>query len=361
MCLLFVSPSLYGASLPFKVETFVGGLENPWAVAFLPDGRILITERPGRLRVVEKGSLHPTPIHGLPEIVADGQGGLLDVALHPNYLQNGWIYFSYAAPDPDSLFSKSGTAVARAKLKDHNLVEWQVLYTMKHMTGSGRHFGSRLAFDKDNYLYITVGDRGERPRAQELSDSAGSVLRLHDDGSIPKDNPFVNDPKAHPAIYSYGHRNPQGMTVHPQTDEVWIHEHGPKGGDEINLIKAGINYGWPIITYGSNYVLGTKIGEGTHKAGMAQPIHQWTPSIAPSGMTFYTGDKFKLWQGSLFIGALKYQMLVRLELGENKVMKQELLLKDQLGRIRDVRTGDDGYLYLLIDSSEGKLVRLVEE
>ncbi len=345
--------------LPFKVETLVKGLEHPWAMAFLPDGRMLITERPGRLRMVENGRLHPEPIKGLPEIAADGQGGLMDIALHPNYTQNGWIYLSYAAPAPALLFKKSGTTVARAKLKGHQLVELQHLYTMENLTRSGRQFGSRLVFDKDNYLYITVGERGERPRAQDLSDSAGSVLRIHDDGRIPKDNPFVKQANAHPAIYSYGHRNPQGMAIHPVTGKVWIHEHGPQGGDEINLIKPGTNYGWPVITYGANYGTGTKIGEGTHKAGMEQPILQWTPSIAPSGMAFYTGDKFKAWQGNLLVGALKYQMLVRIELEGDKVIKQEELLKNQVGRIRDVRVGKDGFIYLLTDEDEGRLVRLV--
>ena len=230
---------------------------------------------------------------------------------------------------------------------------------MKNKTTSGRHFGSRLVFDKDNYLYITVGDRGDRPSSQDKSSSNGSVLRLHDDGSIPKDNPFVDEDNAHPAIYSYGHRNPQGMAIHPKTNEIWTHEHGPQGGGEINIVKKGVNYGWPVITYGANYGFGTKIGEGTEKAGMQQPIHQWTPSIAPSGMAFYTGDKFKSWQGNLLVGALKYRMLVRIELNGNKIVKQHELLKKQLGRIRDVRVGKDGFIYLLTDSGNGSLVRLV--
>ena len=362
ICLFALSCNLQAQTeLSFKVETLISGLEHPWAMAELPDGRILITERPGRLRIVERGKLNPQPIKGLPEIVADGQGGLLDIALHPDYQQNGWLYFSYAAPDPDSLFEKSGTTVARAKLKGLQLVELQQLYTMKNKTNSGRHFGSRLAFDKYNCLYITVGERGERPRAQDLSDSAGSILRLHDDGTIPKDNPFINHPNAHPAIYSYGHRNPQGMVIHTNTGQLWSHEHGPKGGDEINIIQAGANYGWPVISYGANYVLGTQVGEGTHKPGMQQPIHQWTPSIAPSGMAFYTGDKFKAWQGNLLVGALKYQMLLRIELDGDKVVKQHELLKGQLGRIRDVRVGADGYIYLLTDAGKGSLVRLIAE
>jgi len=343
----------------FKVETLITGLESPWSLAILPDGRMLITERAGRLRIVEQGKLHPQPIKGLPDIVAGGQGGLLDLALHPDYQKNGWIYLSYAGSQPNSLFDKSGTSVVRAKLQGHQLVQLQQIYTMKDKTRSGRHFGSRLVFDKDNYLYITVGDRGERPRAQDKNDSAGSVLRLHDDGSIPKDNPFTDETDAHPAIYSYGHRNPQGMAIHPQSGEIWTHEHGPKGGDEINIVQAGANYGWPVISYGLNYVSSTQVGEGTHKEGMQQPIHQWTPSIAPSGMAFYTGDKFKAWQGNLLVGALKYQMLVRLELQGNKVVKQHELLKNELGRIRDVRVGRDGFVYLLTDEGNGRLVRLL--
>jgi len=360
-CLVVLSFSLQAQpKQPFKVETLVTGLDTPWSLAMLPDGRMLITERSGSLRIVEKDNkLNPQAVDGLPEIVEDGQGGLLDVILHPNYIENGWIYISYSAPGADGFFDKSGTTVIRAKLQGNKLVEVEELYSMKEKTTSGRHFGSRLVFDESNYLYITVGDRGDRPSSQDKSRSNGSVLRLNDDGSIPKDNPFVNEENAHPAIYSYGHRNPQGMAINPKTKEIWTHEHGPQGGDEINIVKKGVNYGWPVITYGANYGLGTKIGEGTEKAGMQQPIHQWTPSIAPSGMAFYNGDKFKDWKGNLLVGALKYQMLVRIELDGNKVVKQHELLKEELGRIRDVRVGRDGFVYLLTDSGNGRLVRLV--
>jgi len=343
----------------FKVETVAAGLEHPWGMAFLPDGQILVTERPGRLRIVKQGRLLPEAIKGLPAIEPIDQGGLLDVVLHPDYQKNGWLYFSYAEPDEGFFTTDYGTAVARARLDGNRLKNLQVIFSMNIKSGGGRHFGSRLAFDRNHYLYITVGERGERDRAQDLSDHAGSVIRLHDDGRIPKDNPFVNKANARPEIYSYGHRNPQGIALHPETGEVWLHEHGPQGGDEINLITSGRNYGWPVITYGKNYVTGTKIGEGTHKPGMEQPLYQWTPSIAPSGIAFYRGNAFKDWQGDLFIGALKFQLLVRLELNGSKVVKEERLLERQLGRIRDVRNGPDGFIYLLTDADEGAIVRLV--
>jgi glucose/arabinose dehydrogenase len=337
-----------------RVVTLAEGLEHPWGMAFLPDGRILITEREGMLRIVENGGLHPTPISGLPRIVARGQGGLLDIILHPSFDKNGWIYLSYVAPGKGGM----GTEVARARLSDHGLVDLQVIFRLERKTSKHYHFGSRLLFDRAGYLYITIGDRGDRPRAQDLGDHAGSVIRIRDDGSIPKDNPFFSKQGAKQEIFSYGHRNPQGMALHPITGKVWIHEHGPQGGDEVNIIHKGRNYGWPVITYGVNYVIGTRIGEGTHKSGMEQPDYYWVPSIAPSGMTFYTADKFPEWKGNLFVGSLKFQLLVRLELKGNKVVREERLLKGKLGRIRDVRTGPDGYIYLLTDEPNGKLVRL---
>lgn len=351
--ILFTSSQVFSAQA-FKTNTIVSGLEHPWGMAFLPDGRILVTERPGRLRLVENGQLNPNPIKGLPSITAEGQGGLLDVALHPDYKKNGWIYFSYSEAGPGGL----GTNVARARLDSMKLKDTEVIFRMELKSRGGRHFGSRLVFDRNNYLYITVGERGDRPRAQRLDDHAGSVIRLHDDGRIPDDNPFIKQKNAKTEIYSYGHRNPQGMTLHPETGEVWQHEHGPQGGDELNIIQPGINYGWPVITYGVNYVIGTKIGEGTHKEGMEQPLYYWSPSIAPSGMAFYSGDKFPQWRNNLFVGSLKFQLLVRLDLDGNKVIKEERLLKGELGRIRDVRNGPDGYLYLLTDEDDGMLVRI---
>ncbi len=323
-------------------------------MAFLPDGRILVTERAGRLRVIENGKLNPEPVAGLPEIKQHGQGGLLDVALHPDYENNGWVYLSYAGRDDFGI----GTEVARAKLEGDRLTNWQKLFSMDPKGTGGRHFGSRLVFDRDGYLFITLGDRGERYRSQDLDDHAGSVIRLNDDGSVPADNPFVGDATVRPEIYSYGHRNIQGAALHPDTGLLWTHEHGPQGGDEINIPRAKRNYGWPVITYGKEYVTGFDIGEGTHKDGMEQPLYYWVPSIAPSGMAFYTGDRIPQWRGNLFVGSLKFQLLVRLEVDGELIVKEHRLLQKKLGRIRDVRNGPDGYLYLLTDEDNGKLIRL---
>lgn len=345
---------LFAEEPPLNIQVIAEGLEHPWGMAFLPDGRILVTERPGRLRMIEGGRLLPQSVKGLPRIAARGQGGLLDVVLHPDFTENGWIYFSYAASGAGGV----GTEVARAQLQGMKLVQLERLFRLDPKTNAGQHFGSRLVFDKAGYLYITLGDRGDRPRAQRLNDHAGSVIRLHDDGRVPEDNPFKKQRRAQPEIFSYGHRNPQGMALHPQTGAVWIHEHGPQGGDEINIIRAGANYGWPVITYGVNYGSGTPIGEGTEKKGMEQPLYYWVPSIAPSGMAFYIGDRYPGWKGNLLVGSLKFRLLVRLELEGDRVVKEHRLLKDRLGRIRDVRVGPDDYLYLLTDEDDGKLVRL---
>lgn len=339
-----------------RVETLTAGLEHPWGLAFLPDGAYLVTERPGRLRhVTADGALHPQPIAGLPAIAETGQGGLLDVALHPDFADNRWVYISYAERGRGGV----GTAVARGRLDGMQLNDVEVLFRMQPMSRGSRHFGSRLVFDRDGYLYITLGDRGDRPRAQDLDDHAGSLIRLHDDGRIPDDNPFVGRDGARAEIYSYGHRNIQGATLHPRSGRLWTHEHGPQGGDEINLPSAGVNYGWPVITYGVNYGFGTRIGEGTHKPGMAQPLYYWVPSIAPSGMSFYDGDAIPQWRGNLFVGSLKFGLLVRLEIANGEVVHEERLLQGVLGRIRDVRQGPDGYLYLLTDDDDGRLVRLL--
>ncbi len=332
------------------------GLEHPWSLAFLPDGRFLVTERPGRLRMIEAdGRLLPEPVAGLPVIEASGQGGLLDVVLHPDFELNRWVYFSYNEPGPGGM----GTAVARGRLQGMRLQDTQTLFRLTPKSSRGQHFGSRLVFDRQGHLFITLGDRGDRPRAQDIDDHAGSVIRLKEDGGIPADNPFVGRADARPEIYSHGHRNIQGATLHPVSGRLWTHEHGPQGGDEINLPEAGANYGWPVITYGVNYGIGTRIGEGTHKAGMAQPLYYWVPSIAPSGMAFYRGDRFPAWQGDLFVGSLKFRLLVRLQISDGKVLHEERMLEDELGRIRDVRTGPDGLLYLLTDADDGMLVRLV--
>ena len=339
----------------FRPVTVTEGLEHPWGLAFLPDGRMLVSERPGRLRLVgADGKLDPQPVSGLPPIAAVGQGGLLDVALHPEYASNGWLYLSYAGAGPGGY----GTEVLRARLDGHTLRDVQVIFRLQPKTTTSHHFGSRLVFDRQGYLYITLGDRGDMARAQRLDDHAGSVIRLHDDGRVPADNPFVATPGAKPEKFTLGNRNIQGAALHPQSGEVWAHEHGPQGGDEINVIRAGVNYGWPLITYGRNYVTGTTIGEGTAKPGMAQPLLQWTPSIAPSGMAFYTGERFPKWKDNLFVGALAGQMLVRLQLDGERIVHQERLLEEAIGRIRDVRNGPDGLLYLLTDSPRGRIIRL---
>jgi glucose/arabinose dehydrogenase len=339
----------------FRVVRIVAELEHPWGLAFLPDGRMLVTERSGQLRVVREGKLQPQPVAGLPPISAYGQGGLLDVALHPRFSENNLVYLSYVA---QGSVSGAGTEVARGKLSGIRLEDLQVIFRQQPKSGGGRHFGSRLVFDREGFLYITLGDRGDQGRAQKPDDHAGSVIRLHDDGRVPQDNPFVGKPGWKPEKYTLGNRNVQGAALHPQTGKLWTHEHGPQGGDEINVVRAGANYGWPVITYGVNYGIGTRIGEGTHKAGMEQPLHYWVPSIAPSGMAFYTGDKFPRWRGDLFVGALRDELLVRLKLDGEKIVQEERLLKGALGRIRDVRSGPDGFLYILTDESRGVLARL---
>ena len=339
----------------FRLVTLLNGLENPWSLAFLPNGQMLVTERAGRLRLVSQDfKLNPKPIDGLPEVVAQGQGGLFDVVLHPQYAQNGWIYWAYNAPGQGGW----GTAMARGKLQGHRMTDVQVLFSMQPKTRSSHHFGGRIVFDQAGFLYLTLGDRGDKDRAQKLNDHAGSVIRLHDDGRVPEDNPFVKRVGALAEKWTLGNRNMQGAAVHPQTGQLWTHEHGPQGGDEVNVMRSGLNYGWPVITYGVNYGLGTKIGVGQAKVGLEQPLHAWVPSIAPSGMAFVSGSHFPQWQGNLLVGALRGQMLVRLTLSGEKVIKEERLLQGRLGRIRDVRMGPDGFVYLLTDDAQGALLRL---
>ncbi len=349
-------PRINAASGPdtVKTVTLASGLEHPWSMAFLPDGSLLITERSGTLRRFAGGRLQDEPITGLPPIAVKGQGGLMDVAIHPDFSDNRWVYLSYAAPGKGGI----GTDVGRGRLQGNRLIDWQTLFRLEPKTSARQHFGSRLVFDRHGYLFITLGDRGDRHRAQDLNDHAGSIIRLHDDGRIPRDNPFVGKSGARPEIYSYGHRNLQGAALHPKTGQLWTHEHGPQGGDEINAIVAGANHGWPIITYGKEYGTGFSIGEGTHKAGMLQPLHYWVPSIAPSGMAFYTAEQFHNWQGNLLVGSLKSELLVRLELDGNKIINEHRILQNRLGRIRDVRQGPDGFIYLLTDENNGELIRL---
>lgn len=346
--------SLSSEKHDYTVETVVSGLEHPWSIDFLPDGRILVAEKPGRLRVIENDKLLPEPVDGLPEIRAVGQGGLLDIAHDPDFKNNQIIYMSYSGPGKGGI----GTEVVKAKLVGNKLADLKTVFTLLPKTDTGYHFGSRLLFDNDGKLYITLGDRGDRPRAQDLSDHAGSLIRINSDGSIPEDNPFINTANAKPEIYTYGNRNIQGIAKHPGTGEVWTVEHGPQGGDELNLMKPGVNYGWPVITYGKNYVIGTSIGEGTEKAGMAQPVHYWIPSIAISSLMFYTGDAFPEWKDNAFVGSLKFGQLARLEIEDNKVIKEERLLNGEFGRIRDVQQGLDGLIYLITDEPNGKLLLL---
>ncbi|MDH3280041.1 MAG: PQQ-dependent sugar dehydrogenase [Gammaproteobacteria bacterium] len=338
-----------------RVVNVSRGLEHPWGLAFLPDGRMLVTERAGRLRIVNpNGKLDPTPVSGLPRITASGQGGLLDVALHPKFTDNRSVYLSYAASGDRGV----GTEVARGQLNGSRLTDVEVIFRALPKSAGGRHFGSRLLFDPQGRLYVTLGDRGDRRRAQDLADHAGSIVRLRDDGGVPEDNPFIRRAKAKPEIFTYGNRNVQGIALQRGTNLIWAHEHGPQGGDEVNIVRAGANYGWPVITYGRNYGIGTRIGEGSEKPGMVQPVHYWVPSIAPSGMAFYEGDKFPQWRGDLFVGALKDRLLVRLEIDGQRVVKEERMLRGVLGRIRDVRDGPDGFIYLLTDEPDGMIVRL---
>ena len=347
-----------------RALSIVKGLYHPWSIAFLPGGRMIVTERRGTMRIVEGGKLIDKPIEGLPLVAEHGQGGLLDVVLHPKYAENGWIYWSYNAGMP----GEYGTELARGKLggtrESPMMTNVEVLFKMQPKSAAGLHFGSRIVFDRQGYLFITLGDRGDSPakgaaqRAQQLDDHAGKSIRLHDDGRVPADNPFVKTPGARPEIFTFGNRNMQGAALHPETGRLWAHEHGPQGGDEINILVAGSNYGWPVITYGANYGSGTKIGEGTSKEGMVSPLYYWVPSIAPSGMVFYTGNNFPKWKGNLFVGALAKTALVRLTLNGDKVVSEERIFDGKLGRIRDVRQGPDGNLYLLTDSVEGELIRI---
>ncbi|WP_293396375.1 PQQ-dependent sugar dehydrogenase [Nevskia sp.] len=339
----------------YKLVTVAEGLEFPWSLAFLPDGRMLVTERPGRLRIVTAdGQLSP-PVTGVPAVFAQRQGGLLDVALDPQFASNARVYLSYAEADAAGL---AGTAVARGKLVGNALTEVEVIYRQTPKSEGGLHFGSRLAFAPDGKLFITQGDRYlMKDMAQTLDNDFGKVVRINPDGSIPTDNPFVRTAGARPEIWSYGHRNMQGAAIHPQTGKLWTHEHGAMGGDEINLDEAGKNYGWPVITWGINYD-GKPIGIGTTKEGMEQPLLYWKPSIAPSGMAFYTGDKFSAWRGNLFVGSMKFAYLNRIELDGTTVKAEHKLLTEVNERIRSVRQGPDGYIYVTTDTPKGRVLRL---
>ena len=336
-----------------RVITVSDGLVYPWGLAFLPDGRMLVTERPGRLRLVTIDGRLSDPLAGVPSVFARGQGGLLDVALDPDFEKNSLVYLSYAEPGKGG----AGTAVGRGRLVGSRLDSFKVIFRQVPKTRTSVHFGSRLAFGRDGKLFITLGDRGERSRVQDFPVHRGQVIRVNPDGTIPKDNPFVGKAGYRPETWSVGHRNPQSAAIHPETGELWTVEHGARGGDEINIPRAGRNYGWPVISYGVHYS-GLKIGVGTHKEGMEQPVYYWDPSIAPSGMAFYTGDRYPEWKGNLLVGALKGNMLVRLVLDGEKVVREERLLREMSTRIRDVRQGPDGFIYLLTDEENGLILRL---
>lgn len=337
-----------------RVVTVTRGLDRPWGMAFLPNGDMLITERRGRLRLYTKGRLQPAAIPGVPKVLARGQGGLLDIALHPEFARNRLVYLSYSGIGRGG----AGTEVARARFTGSALQDLQVIFRVEPKTRGTLHYGSRLLFTPDGLLYITIGERSDyRDEAQNIANHLGTVIRLTDDGQVPQDNPFVGRTDARPEIYSYGHRNPQGMDYNAARGEVWIHEHGPRGGDEVNIVRPGRNYGWPAITYGIDYS-GAVISEHTALPGMEQPVLHWTPSIAPSGMAFYTGTRFANWRGNLFVGALARRHLRRVVLQGDKVVAQEVLLRGLEERIRDVRMGPDGLLYLLTDDSDGRLIRL---
>ena len=366
VCLLFTPPLIALAQAPrsstpgsmngaVRVETVAKGLENPWALAFLPDGRILVTERPGRLRIVERDGRVSKPLDNVPRVLARGQGGLLNVALDPRFSENRFVYLSYAELGEGNT---AGTAVARGRLAEGKLDNVQVIYRQQPKVEGGGHFGSRLVFARDGTLFVTQGDRmGYRERAQDLSSGLGKIVRINADGSVPKDNPFVGRTGVRPEIWSYGHRNVQSAALHPETGQLWTVEHGARGGDELNHPEAGKNYGWPVITYGVDYS-GAKIGEGTAKPGMEQPVYYWDPVIAPSGMAFYTGDALPDWKGSILIGSLNPGLLVRLTLKDGQVAREERYLGDLRERIRDVQQGPDGFIYLVTDNRDGRVLRV---
>lgn len=340
----------------YRVATVVEGLEHPWGMAFLPDGGILVTERPGRLRMIRDGALQPEAIAGVPAVHARGQGGLLDVALHPDFERNQLVYLSFSKPGEGG----ATTAVIRGRLEGDRLLDVEEILEADAWSGAGVHFGSRMVFDRDGYLYVSIGDRGTMENAQDLSNHAGTILRLHDDGRVPEDNPFVGREGARPEIWAYGIRSPQGLAVHPETGELWETEHGPRGGDEINRIERGRNYGWPEITYGINYN-GEPITDETAREGMEQPLHYWVPSIATSGLAIYSGDRFPGWRGSVFVGGLSGTHLARVAFDGTTPDGEERLLEDRGERIRDVRVGPDGYIYVLIDSDDAPLLRIEPE
>jgi aldose sugar dehydrogenase len=348
--------TLRSALHDYRVVTVADGLVQPWSIAFLPGGDALITERPGRLRVLRQGKLLPQPVEGVPKVFHSSQGGLLEVMPHPDFATNRLIYLSFSKPGATD--AKATTTLIRGRFDGTALTGVAQLF--EAVTEGRNHFGGKIAFDGKGYLFLTLGDRQVAPEgkleahpAQDLSNHHGKMIRLHDDGRVPSDNPFVNRPGAKPEIWSYGHRNVQGIAIHPQTGDIWTNEHGPQGGDELNLVQPGRNYGWPVIGYGVSYTTGLAIHSGTHRDGMEQPSQVWVPSIGISGAMFYTGDRFPLWRGSLFVGGMARHRLVRLTLDGRRIVSEEALVP-QMGRIRDIRQGPDGDIYLVTDNRDGK-------
>lgn len=354
-CAQSTPTTLQGEDHAYRVVTVVEGLEHPWSVAFLPGGDLLVTERPGRLRIVRNGQLDPTAISGVPDVWARGQGGLMDVVLHPDFEQNRWVYLTYSKPGPAQTAT---TAVVRGRFDGSVLTDVEEIFEADAY-GTGRvHFGSRLAFDDRGHVFVSIGDRGQEQQAQNTANHQGTIVRLHDDGRIPDDNPFVGRSDVLPEIWAVGIRSPQGLAFRPGTDELWESEHGPRGGDELNRIRAGANYGWPVISWGIDYD-GTPVGQGLREApGMEQPVHYWVPSIATSGLSFYDGTEFPGWRGSAFVGGLAGTHLARLGLDGDEVVEREILLSEMGQRIRDVRQGPDGLLYVLVDSGRAPLWRI---
>src|SRR5687768_7786565 len=340
----------------YRVTTVVPELVQPWSIAFLPGGDILITERPGRLRIVRNGKLVPEPVAGVPAVMHTSQGGLLEVMPHPSFASNRLLYLSYSKAGATE--AQATTVLARGRFENDRLADVQEIVTA--VAQRRNHLSGKIAFDGRGYLFLSAGDRQSPPQgdleahpAQDLSNHQGKIVRLHDDGRVPSDNPFVSRAGARPEIWSYGHRNVQGLVIHPETGDLWANEHGPQGGDELNRIEPGKNYGWPVIGYGVNYNTGLAIHAGTHRDGMQQPVNVWVPSIGISGLMIYTGDKFPQWKGNMFAGGMNGQQLSRLTLDGQRVVSQELLVQ-RMGRIRDVRQGPDGYIYLVTDDREGK-------
>jgi glucose/arabinose dehydrogenase len=328
----------------YTLETVVSDIQIPWGMTWLPDGTMLVTEKSGILYHIKNGT--KTKIKNMPKVYTRGQGGLLDITLHPDYAKNGWIYMTYAAEEGEG--EGGNTKLIRAKLQDGGLTQIESLYKATPNSTKGQHFGSRIVFDNEGFLYFSIGERGNnKENPQDIKRDCGKIYRLNDNGSIPKDNPFVGQAGVKEAIYTYGNRNPQGMAKHPETGEIWAHEHGPQGGDEINIIKKGVNYGWPVVTYGIDYD-GTTISTQTEKPGIENPIYYWLPSIAPSGMTFVTSDKYPDWKGHLLVGSLKFQYLELVKLKGNEVIERQKIASD-VGRIRNVAQGPDGYIYIAVE------------